>query len=92
MPNIHLDESEICNTVQVDKDRRNECKINPNWGNQNYPLAEGKYHHITEYNYRGKLYFRENGYILFIHLSSVRCCASENPHSYTISFFFAKTR
>ena len=54
MPNIHLDESEICNTVQVDKDRRNECKINPNWDKQNYPLAEGKYHHIIEYNYRGK--------------------------------------
>ena len=51
---IHLDNSEICDTVQVDKDRRNECKINPNWGNQNYPLAEGKYHHIKEYDYQGE--------------------------------------
>ena len=48
---IHLDKSEICDTVQIDKERRNDCKINPNWGDQNYPLAEGKYHHIIEYNY-----------------------------------------
>ena len=59
---IHLDKSEICDTVQVDKERRNECKVNPNWGNQNYPLAEGKYHHIIKYHY-------QNRYILLIHLA-----------------------
>ena len=61
---IHLDKSEICDTVQIDKERRNDCKINPNWGDQNYPLAEGKYHHIIEYNYQGKI-----SYILLIHLA-----------------------
>ena len=48
----------------MDKDRRTECKINPNWGNQNYPLAEGKYHHIIKSSYQGK-----NKYILLIHLA-----------------------
>ena len=51
---IHLDKSEICDTVQVDTERRIECKINPNWGNQNYPLAEGKYHNIIKCNYQGR--------------------------------------